>query len=350
MITKMNYLLLSTVMIAAIDSTFCRGCDCCKKLCADKDNNESFPNSENNNTNLEDEVIKMNENAMPNNNNDNTHDNFLENSKKKETLYFAKIDKAGQDDGIKKCFNGSWYKACQDKVLLLKQVNDDDKDLLKVTGSDNEWEITDSLEKVLENANCNPNNNKWIIVKVTTWDENSEGDGDSFIFYVDDITSIAGEDRPYGVFDNIKCYSIEIIAANTSAVQNMHGMFYFVESALEKEMEEDIVPGLVGLDKLNVENVTSMSFMFTMAIHKQATLEQLKKWRFSGENKVDIRCLFASKVEGLNFRVLDGWSSATKNGTVSFSQWVSSPETVFISNKKYKFTAPRWYDSIKNSK
>ncbi len=265
---------------------------------------------------------------------------------KEETLYF-KIDEAGQDENIEKCFNGSWYKACGNKVLLLQETNEDNQNVLKVTGSDNDLEITYSKENKFKNNACDSSKNKWIIVKVTTWDENSEGDGDSFIFYVDDITSIAGEDRPYGVFDNIKCYSIEIIAANTSAVQNMHGMFYFVESALEKDMEEDTTPGLIGLDKLNVENVTSMSFMFTMAIHKQATLEQLKKWRFSGENKVDIRCLFSSKVAGLDFTILNGWSSATKNGTVSFSRGFFSPETVFVGRNEYKFTAPSWYDNIK---
>ena len=55
MISKMNYLLLST------DSTFGRGCDCCKKLCADKDSGEPSINSENNKTNVEDELIKVNE-------------------------------------------------------------------------------------------------------------------------------------------------------------------------------------------------------------------------------------------------------------------------------------------------
>jgi molybdopterin/thiamine biosynthesis adenylyltransferase len=61
MISKMNYLLLSTMMIAAIDSTFGRGCDCCKKLCEDKDSNESFPNSENNKIIMNEQVIKRNE-------------------------------------------------------------------------------------------------------------------------------------------------------------------------------------------------------------------------------------------------------------------------------------------------
>ena len=267
---------------------------------------------------------------------------------KKETLYF-KIDKTAQDEVIKKCINNTWYDKRQGEVLLLKEAEEGDTDVLSVTGSGNNWEITDQ-GKVLGSAGCNPEGNKWIIVKVTTWDDDSKSAGDSFIFYVDEITCIQDNWFSYCVFEEIECYSIEIIAANTRAVQNMHGMFYLVESALERDEKTDTGPGLIGLDKLNVENVEDIGSMFFKTIHKQATLDQLKGWRFSGENKVDIGYLFSSKVEGLNFRVLDGWSSATKNGTVSFSQWVSSPETVFISNKKYKFTAPRWYDSIKNSK
>ena len=257
-------------------------------------------------------------------------------------MYF-KIDKTKKDeDNIKKCFNNTWYNKCQNKVLLLQEVNKNDTGVLSVTGSGNKWTITDQ-GKVLENANCNPNNNKWIIVKVITWNEALKSAEDSFIFYVDDISSV----NESGVFDKIECYSIKIIAANTRAVQNMHGMFYLVESTLERDVDKATSPGLIGLDKLNVENVEDIGSMFFKTIHKQATLDQLKGWRFSGGNKVDIGCLFSSKVEGLNFRVLDGWSSATKNGTVSFSQGVSSPETVFISNKKYNFTKPRWFGDIK---
>ena len=75
MITKMNYLLLSAIMIAAIDSTFGRGCDCCKKLCADKGSSEPSINSENNNTNVAEKLIHEKENTTPINNNANTYDN-----------------------------------------------------------------------------------------------------------------------------------------------------------------------------------------------------------------------------------------------------------------------------------
>ena len=177
-----------------MDSTFGRGCDCCKKLCADKDSGEPSINSENNKTNLEDKLLKDNENTRHINNNDNIHNenNFTNNignnnnientpliqnnndtnkedeNEKKETLYFRKINKAAiGKENIKKCFNGSWYDACQNKVLLLQEVKGNGSDLLEVTGSNNDWEITDK-EKVLGKANCNPNNNKWIIVKVIT--------------------------------------------------------------------------------------------------------------------------------------------------------------------------------------
>jgi hypothetical protein len=266
-------------------------------------------------------------------------------------LYF-KIDKNAQGEVIKKCFNNTWYNKCQNKVLLLQEVKVNGSDVLKVTGSDNNWEITDSLEKVLGNTGCNPYNNKWIIVKVTTWDENSEGDGDSFIFYVDEIKSVKDNyNNFYGVFYNIECYSIEIIAANTRAAQDMHSMFYHVESALEKDMGKGTAAGLIGLDKLNVENVTSLRWTFSGAIHKQVTLNQLKEWRFSGENKVDIGCLFSSRVEGLNFRVLDGWNKNENDEPVVFFIAKNySLENVFDqSGKEENFTAPKWYDSIKKS-
>jgi hypothetical protein len=259
-------------------------------------------------------------------------------------LYFTKIDKTAQDENnIKKCFNNTWYKACEGKVLLLQEANESDTDVLKVIGSDNDWKITDQ-GKVLENAGCNPEGNKWIIVKVTTLQEDSKSAGDSFIFYVDDIKDASR----FGVFDNIKCYSIEIIAANTSAAQNMWGVFFCVKSALEQDNEKDTATGLIGLEKLNVENVKNINWIFYNAIHKQATLNQLKKWRFSGNNKVDITNLFSSLVKDLDFSVLNGWNESTNKGAVSFLQLVDSAEKVFVkSNNKNDFNPPRWYDNIK---
>jgi hypothetical protein len=134
-------------------------------------------------------------------------------------LYFTKIDKTGQDENnIKKCFNNTWYKACEGKVLLLQEANESDTDVLKVIGSDNDWKITDQ-GNVLGSANCNPNNNKWIIVKVTTLKDGTGEAGDSFIFYLDDISSI--KEGQFCVFCDITCYSIEIIAANTENVENV---------------------------------------------------------------------------------------------------------------------------------
>ena len=267
---------------------------------------------------------------------------------KEETLYFTKIDKTKKDeDNIKKCFNNTWYNKCQNKVLLLQEVKVNGSDVLEVTGSDNNWEITDK-GKVLVSAGCNPNNNKWIIVKVTTLKVNTECAGDSFIFYVDDINSVKDENSvPYGVFKQIKCYSIKIIAANTRAVESMECMFYVVNSALEKDMGIDTGPGLIGLDKLNVENVKNIDWMFSSAIHKQATLDQLKEWRFSGGNKVSIGCLFNATEKGLDFSILNGWSSSTKNETVFFRAKKLLGGSVFVDSVDEKvFTAPSWFDYI----
>ncbi len=396
MISKMNYLLLSTMMIAAIDSTFGKCCDCCKKLCADKGSSEPSSNSEDKDIIVNEKIIKWNEDTTPinmttntttnennlienigNNNNfyntnqnNNTIPENLEsndnsnhkkimydekfNSKKvnenenEETLYFLKIDKAGQDDGIKECFNNTWYDKRQGKVLLLKEAKENDFNALKVIGSCNNWEITDQ-GNVLENASCKPGNNKWIIVEVITLDENSGSVGDKFIFYVDDIERVLSKSVPYGVFEKIKCYSIKIIAANTRAVKDMKYMFYKVTSALELDEKEDTTPGLIGLDKLNVANVKDIKSMFSFSIRKQVTLDQLSEWRFSGENDVFINGLFSSQVEGLKFTILNGWDNSTTKGPVYFyiSKDVARGQVFVESNNEEDFTAPRWYNYIK---
>ena len=64
MISKMNYLLLSSMMIAVIDNSYGRCCDCCKKLCGDKDSSGSS---------MEEKLIKENESVMPINMNANIH-------------------------------------------------------------------------------------------------------------------------------------------------------------------------------------------------------------------------------------------------------------------------------------
>ena len=395
MISKMNYLLLSTMMIAAIDSTFGRGCDCCKKLCADKGSSGPSINPENNKTTVDEKLIQKNVNTIHNdiidniiynnnftdnignnnnfyntNENNNTlpenlenngnsnhkkkiHDEKFDNKKVNEdgnekTLYFTKIEKTGQYENIEKCFNVEWYKACPGKVLLLQQVNEDGSNVLSVTGSRNNWKIIDQ-ENVLGSAGCNPGHHKWIIVKVTTMSKDSKGVWNSYIFYVDNITNVGGAG---GVFENVRCYSIEIIAANTSNMDGMYSMFAEVESALEQDGKEDIGPGLIGLDKLNVKNVVRLHWMFYNAIHKQVTLKQLEKWRFLGKSKVRITKLFYSKVEGLDFRVLDGWNKTEDDGPVAFFIAKAYPlENVFVQSGKEKdFTAPGWYNDIEVDK
>jgi hypothetical protein len=295
-------------------------------------NENNFTEDIGNNNNIENTPLIQN-------NNDTNKDDENE---KKGTLYF-KIAKVGLGkEGMGECFNKTWYNAYEGKVLLLEEAKENGPDVLKVTGSDNKLEIADQ-GKVLENADCNPNNNKWIIVKVTTLDENLQDAGDSFIFYVDDIDSF----NRNGVFEEIKCYSIKIIAANTRAVESMECMFYHVESALEKDWYED-TPGLIGLDKLNVEDVSNIVMMFCGAIYKQATLNQLKKWRFSSGHGVLITNLFYSTVKWLDFAVLDDWDTNTNKGDVVFIRLKDSPSTnVFVQdNNENDFAPPRWYNTI----
>ena len=268
---------------------------------------------------------------------------------KEETLYFTKIDKNAQgEEDIKKCFNKTWYNECQNKVLSLQQVNENGSDVLKVTGSGNKWTITDPQGKVLGSAGCKPEGNKWIIVKVTILNDDSDCAGGSFIFYVDDIKSVKDENSDhYGVFEEIKCYSIKIIAANTRGVEDMKCVFFQVHSALEEDGKKESGPGLIGLDKLNVENVKNIDWMFCSAIHKQATLDQLQEWRFSGDNKVGISCLFNATEKGLDFSILNGWRSSTKKGTVFFIASSFSNGHVFVdSNNKKDSTLPAWFGNI----
>ena len=268
---------------------------------------------------------------------------------KEETLYFTKIDKNAQgEEDIKKCINNKWYAKYQDKVLLLQEANESDTDVLKVTGSGNKWTITDPQGNKFKYDKCDSGGNKWIIVKVITWDDDSKSAGDSFIFYVDEIKNVNGT----SVFESIRCYSIDIIAANTSAVKSMSFMFRGTTSALELDEKEDTAPGLIGLDKLNVENVEDISMMFYHAIHKQTTLKQLGKWRFSGEKSVFINCSIKSTVKGLDFAVLNDWNEPTNKGAVSFTRasWSTSEQVFVESGSKEDFTAPRWYNYIKNGK
>ncbi len=85
----MNYLLLSTIMIAAIDNTFCRGCDCCKKLCADKGSSEPCIKSDDNNTNVGEKLIHEEENTTPINmtTNTTTNENLSGNSKNNDDFH-----------------------------------------------------------------------------------------------------------------------------------------------------------------------------------------------------------------------------------------------------------------------
>ena len=166
---------------------------------------------------------------------------------------------------------------------------------------------------------------------------------------MDEITRIQDNVSSYGVFEDIECYSIKIIAANTSALKSMKSMFFNVTSALERDGKEDTGPGLIGLDKLNVENVEDISMMFYHAIYKQTTLEQLKKWRFSGEKDVCITNLFASPVKYLDFAVLNDWNEPTNKGAVSFTRadWFTSRKVFVDSNNEEDFKRPIWYNNIK---
>ena len=227
------------------------------------------------------------------------------NEKKKGVLYYKIVpDKEKGEVDISKVFSQNWYKERKGGVVQLVESDEDveGNDVLKVSGKGNNWKIKDTKSNGLQNVGCTPSNNTWIIVNFTTLNEGTGNAGNSFIFYVDNISTFKNKkDNIFcSVFDWKRCYSIDILAANTENVMNMSFMFFNVNSALERDGKEESGSGLRGLDKLNVTNVESIRGMFLDAIYKKITLAQLSGWEF-GKEKVDIRSLFYSKSDNLDF-------------------------------------------------
>ena len=386
MISKMNYLLLSTMMVTAIDSTFGRGCDCCKKLCADKDSGEPSINSENNKTNVEDELIKVNEeenkigtiysldadsyksqvnssrsdglgdvssndkeNEVLNNNKDGND----ETNTKEEILYYKIVDK--NDHSVQSCFCQNWYEQRKEGVVQLVSVKEkDNDDVLEVIGKGNNWRIVDKNGNSFKYKNCDPSKNTWIIFSITLCDEAQKKAGETLTFYVDDISTFVrnkfNNNITTSAFYDVKCYALELLCANTANVENFSYLFCHFKSILEKDIPQLDESGLKGLEKLNVSNAHFMNNMFLGAIYKQTTLNQLAKWEFSKQNDsdIDISYIFSTLNRKLNFNVLDEWAD---DGDEIFKkqQKKGLADNIFffdfVSNEKTQ-NLPKWYKSL----
>ncbi len=386
MISKMNYLLLSTMMIAAIDSTFGRGCDCCKKLCSDKDSSEPSINSENNKTNVEGELITKNEeenkigtiysldadsyksqvnssrsdglggvssNDKENEVLNNNKGGNVETNTKEEILYYKIVDK--NDHSVQSCFCQNWYEQRKEGVVQLVSVKEKDNgDVLEVIGKGNNWRIVDKNGNSFKYNNCDPSKNTWIIFSITLWDEAQQKPGETLTFYVDDISTFVrnkfNNNITTSVFYDVKCYALELLCANTANVENFSYLFCHFKSILEKDIPQLDESGLKGLEKLNVSNAHFMNNMFLVAIYKQTTINQLAKWVFSKQNDygIDISYIFSTLNRKLNFNVLDEWADDGDEIFKKQQKKVLADNIFFfdfVSNEKTQ-NLPKWYKSL----
>ena len=385
----MNYLLFSTMMIAAIDSTFGRGCDCCKKLCRDKDSSEPSINSENNKTNVEDELIKVNEeenkigtiysldadsyksqenssrsdglggvssNDKENEVLNNNKGGNVETNTKEEILYYKIVDK--NDNSVQSCFCQNWYEQRKEGgVQLVSLKEKDNSDVLEVIGKGNNWRIVDKNGDSFKYNNCDPSKKTWIIFSITLWDSHNQKPGETLTFYVDDISLWEGNLKFEGnilkelsAFNGVQCYTWTLLHANTANVRFFNDLFWYFSSVLEKD-ENTNLPGLKGLEKFNMTNALNISRMFSGAIYKQDTLSQLSKWKF-GDNFVFITELFhSSSSEELDFHALDGWATNCNNENSKFmlpegATDDSKKEIFFSSSNPDVNKLPNWFENI----
>ena len=142
--------------------------------------------------------------------------------------------------------------------------------------------------------------NKWAIFKVTTLNkDNKATPGESHIFYCSDVSSLSN----CGLFEEIECWSIEILAAKTTEVKTFNSMFNETKSSLEQSGTGR--SGFIGLDKLDVSGAEDLAWMFNMAFFKQATINSLSGLQL--RNNADISYMFFVERNNLSFEALNGW-------------------------------------------
>ena len=283
---KIKCLLISLLLLAGVYCSW--GCSCCadcyKKCCGKGDNKNE------------------------NNNNETSEEN-----KEQKDLYF-KIEGEAIDNNDFKCFGNGWFEEYKNK-------KDKDKNsilLYKLTEQKNKEEEAGTLVYSKENEKLQYRNggdlpddlkdsdNKWAIFKVTTL-KNKKQKGNSHIFYCSDVSTL----NDCGLFEEIDCWSIEILAANTQGVETFCAMFYKTNSYLERCVTGNKKSGFIGLGKLNLSGAKNLSMMFYEALYKQKTVDSLKDWILKNGAEISFMfCVDASKFvdkNAPNFRVLNGW-------------------------------------------
>ena len=281
---------------------------------------------------------------------------------RKEDLYF-KIEVGAIDNNNLKCFGEGWFEEYQKKkadnnnnaILLYKLTEQHD---VKNRADGTLVYSQKSKELQYRNggdlpASLKDSDNKWAIFKVTTLkeDNNEEQEGDSHIFYCSDVSSIDNN----GLFELVRCWSIEILAANTKKVKDFSFMFKKTKSSLEQDTKKQNKSGFIGLEKLDVSSAKFLMKMFTNALFKQETINSLRRWRLQGNARiskmfyVDINNLVGKNVP--DFRVLDKW---IKKNNVYLEYSRGHKYSIFFkgydNDKKSDKLLPKWYeDNIKKS-
>ncbi|MBQ2350010.1 MAG: hypothetical protein II393_01895 [Cytophagales bacterium] len=327
---KIKCLLISLLLLAGVYCSW--GCSCCadcyKKCCGKGDNKNE------------------------NNNNETSEEN-----KEQKDLYF-KIKKGTIDDNKLGCFGKKWFQDYNRKrgnnnnnnTILLYEL-EEQQDVENGADEADRTLVYSKGSKKLQYRNGGdfPNDlkdskNRWAIFKVTTLNKvkNQEQKGNSHIFYCSDVSTLNNG----GLFEEIKCWSIEILAANTQGVKTFYAMFYKTNSSLEQDTKKQNKSGFIGLEKLDVSGAKKLALMFYMALYKQKTVDSLKDWIL--KNEADISYMFFVQKNTLNFEALNRW--IVDGGIVKCEGYlrylIGSKYNIFFQgedNSQNNDKLPEWY-------
>ncbi|MBQ2350009.1 MAG: hypothetical protein II393_01890, partial [Cytophagales bacterium] len=212
------------------------------------------------------------------------------------------------------------------------QQNEDTKTLVfSKTGEG--WKCSTNGEP---NNDLNTSKNRWAIFEVTTL-KNEKQEGDSHIFYCSNVSSI----QIYGLFKEVRCYSIKILAANTKEVENFSNMFCGAYSLLEQNGAEE--SGFIGLEKLDLSSANSLQRMFFNTLFVQKTVESLQYLNL--KDKADITEMFCATVGNIDFTCLNKWLEDNNN---KLCIYVSNVQNVFFAERSdfNQNKVPNWFSRI----
>ncbi|MBQ2350103.1 MAG: hypothetical protein II393_02385 [Cytophagales bacterium] len=332
---KIKCLLINLLLLAGVYCSW--GCSCCadcyKKCCGKEDN----------------------KNEIENNNNETSEEN-----KEQKDLYF-KIQEGTIDNNKLGCFGNEWFKRYNMKI----KYNHNNTVLLYgleeqqgvPNGTDGTLVYSPKSKKLqYTNGGSFPkdlkdSDNKWAIFKVTALNkDNKATPGESHIFYCSDVSSL----DKYGLFEEIECWSIEILAANTQGVETFRAMFHETKSYLEQDIKKPGASGFIGLEKLDLSSAWVLSYMFYNALFKQETINSLRELRLrNGAYIAQMFYVDISKFVGQNgpdFSVLKGWIK--RKGSTLVCK-IGHKYNIFFKGKDKKQNndkLPDWYENnIKKS-